>query len=132
MSKDESEKAGAGSEQQPRTIEDEKWRKWSQLLARVWTDEKLKGRLMETPATVLREYGVEVPAGMQVRVVENTNDVFHLILPAKPEADVTELTSSQLRSVAGGLLADSQDCMVFEVEVSHPKSQCYSTCVMSR
>jgi nitrile hydratase alpha subunit len=75
--------------------------KWSQLVAQAWADEKLKQRLLEKPAAVLQQHGIEVPAGVEVRVVEPTDKVLYFVLPPKP-ADVTELTSSQLSGIAGG------------------------------
>jgi len=80
----------------------ENWEQWSQLVAQVWADEKLKQRLLENPASVLQEHGIEVPAGVEVRVVENTEKVSYLTLPAKPAGHVTELTSGQMSSVVGG------------------------------
>lgn len=67
-------------------------KKWSQLVAQVWADEKLKRRLMDNPATVLKEHGMEVPKGVEIRVVENTDKVYYLPLPPKPAGEVTELT----------------------------------------
>ena len=83
----------------------ENWKKWSQLVAQAWADEKLKRRLLDKPAAVLREHGIEVPAGVEVRVVEPTEKLLYFLLPPKP-ADVTELTSSQLTGVAGGVKCD--------------------------
>src|SRR5439155_17381599 len=68
----------------------ENWKKWSQLVAQAWADEKLKQRLMDNPAEVLQGYGIEVPAGVEVRVVESTDKVSCLTLPRKPVGDVTE------------------------------------------
>jgi len=61
----------------------ETWRRWSDLVARVWADQKLKQRLMDNPAAVLGDHGIEVPTGVEIRVVENTDKVSYLILPAQ-------------------------------------------------
>jgi hypothetical protein len=45
---------------------------------------------------VLREAGLAVPAGQQVRVVENTDQVLHVVLPEKPR----DLSDEQLANVA--------------------------------
>ena len=37
--------------------------KWSRLVAQVWTDRKLKERLIDNPSVVLREHGIEPPSG---------------------------------------------------------------------
>ena len=79
----------------------ENWKKWSRLVVQAWGDDKLKQRLIANPAAVLQEHGIEV-SGREVRVVENTEKVSYLVLPAKPVGDVTELTSGQLTAVAGG------------------------------
>ena len=87
---------------QPLTADQqENWKKWSQLVAQLWADEKLKRRLLDKPAAVLQEHGIEVPAGVEVRVVEPTDKLLYFVLPPKP-ANVSELTSSQLTGVAAG------------------------------
>ena len=78
---------------------------WARLVAQVWADDRLKQRLLTSPAAVLKEFGATIPEGMEVRVVENTERVVHLTLPAKPLGDVTELTGSQLDNVVGGVTA---------------------------
>lgn len=86
---------------QPLTADQqENWKKWSKLVVQVWADEKLKQRLLENPAALLQEHGIAVPAGMEVRVVENTDKVSYLILP--PKLSDSELTSSQLQGIVGG------------------------------
>ena len=77
----------------------EQARKWGQVVARAWRDEAVKQRLLSDPAGVLREEGIEVPAGQQVRLVENTDQVMHLVLPQQPR----DLSDEQLDQVAGGL-----------------------------
>lgn len=80
----------------------ERAKKWSQVVAQAWADEKFKKRLLTDPAAVLKEHGLEVPAGLDVRVVENTDKVYHLTLPARPAGEVTELTGRQMKAVMGG------------------------------
>jgi hypothetical protein len=79
--------------------------KWSQLTALAWTDDKLKQRLIAKPAAVLQEHGISIPQGVEVRVLENTDKIYHLVLQAKPAGDVSELSSSQMAAVAGGVPA---------------------------
>lgn len=62
-------------------------------------DEGFKQRLLADPAAVLKEEGVETPPGIEVRVVANTEKVFHFVLPAKPSR---ELSDESLDSVSGG------------------------------
>ncbi len=58
--------------------------KYEDLLRKAWTDAEFKARLMATPEIVLREEGWDFPAGMRIRVVENTNDVHYLVIPPSP------------------------------------------------
>jgi hypothetical protein len=74
---------------------------WAQAVARAWSDEGFKKRLLTQPAAALKEVGVEVPAGLQLKVLENTDNLVHLILPPRPGPG--ELTDDQLAKVSGGL-----------------------------
>jgi Nitrile hydratase, alpha chain len=80
-------------------IAQENMKKWAQLVARAWTDDKLKQRLLNAPEAVLREHGLDVPAGVEMRVVENTPEVTYLTLPLKPALEVTDF--NQLVGIAG-------------------------------
>ena len=66
-------------------------------IARAWTDADYKARLINDPHAALAETGVEVPAGITVKVVENTSDTQHL---APPEAG--EVSVDELEKIAGG------------------------------
>ena len=90
----------------------------AQLFAACWKDEALKARFMADPKAVLAEYGMSVPEGMNVKVVENSDSHVHITLPAPPEGHV-DLSDHELRDVAGGTaappswcctLADSKQC----------------------
>ena len=69
------------------------------LFAACWKDEALKARFMADPKAVLAEYGMEVPDGTDVKVVENADDCVHITLPAKPSGD---LSDEELSNAAGG------------------------------
>lgn len=71
----------------------------SQLVAKAWADETFKQRLLADPVAVLKAEGLELPAGLTVKVLENTDKVFHLVLPPKP----TELSDDSLDRVSGGI-----------------------------
>jgi hypothetical protein len=79
-------------------------KQWGQLVARTWSDEAFKQRLLAEPAAALAEQGIAVPPDVEVRVHENTAAVFHLTLPPKPSE---ELSDEQLDAVAGGDTAGS-------------------------
>lgn len=71
------------------------------LFAACWKDEALKQRFMSEPRAVLAEYGMAVPDGMNVNVVENADQCVHITLPMPP-ADHQDLSDEELRDVAGG------------------------------
>ena len=56
----------------------------SLLIANCWSDEDLKQRLLADPEATLKLKGVEIPAGLSVKVLENTKNLYHLVIPLKP------------------------------------------------
>ena len=73
----------------------------AQLFAACWKDETLKARFMSDPKAVLKEHGLDVPDGMDVKVVENADDCVHITLPVPP-AGVDGLSNDELDKAAGG------------------------------
>ena len=51
------------------------------------------------PLPRCRPRACSVPAGKQIRIIEDTDDTVHVILPAKP----TELSDEDLDAAAGGV-----------------------------
>ena len=75
----------------------------AQLFAACWKDEALKARFMADPKAVLKEHGLDVPDGMEVNVVENTDNTVHITLPAPPSGH-QDLSDDVLSDAAGGAL----------------------------
>ena len=81
------------------------------LFAACWKDEALKQRFMADPKAVLAEYGMDVPDGMDVNIVENTDNTVHITMPAPPSGGM-DLSDDELSNAAGGInacLADNTD-----------------------
>ncbi len=75
----------------------------NQVMQKAWSDAAFKQQLIETPREALAALGVELPAhlaGVNLKVVENTADILHLVLPAPPPEG--ELSDDELDGVAGG------------------------------
>ena len=54
--------------------------------------------LLADPAATLAAEGAPVPDGLTVKAVENTYQLFHLVIPAKPG----DLSDADLDQVSGG------------------------------
>ena len=70
------------------------------IIAKAWRDPVFKAELIANPAAALKAEGIDVPAGMAVTVVENTDKQFHLVLPPVPS---DALSDKELDAVAGGV-----------------------------
>ena len=75
---------------------------WGKVVAKAWSDELFKKRLLADPKTVLKEHGIEVPETTTVKVVEDSDTSVTLILPPPP---AEELTEDELKQVAAGRAA---------------------------
>jgi len=69
------------------------------IIARCWADAAFKSRLLADPMGVLQAEGMPVPPGVQLKVVEDTAQCMHWILPARP----ADLSDDVLAQVAGGV-----------------------------
>ena len=96
----------------------EQGKKMGHVIVKAWTDEAFKKRLLKNAMQVLKEEGVEVPKGMEVRAVENTEKVFHLVVPQKPRPQ--ELTEEEIRiSDRWTNMADHPTCDLFGRRVDY-------------
>jgi hypothetical protein len=73
---------------------------FGKIIAKAWRDPAFKAELIANPAAALKAEGIDVPAGMTVTVLENTDELFHLVLPPVPS---DELSDEALDAVAGGV-----------------------------
>jgi len=95
------------------TVRQVSWEKlWGQLVAKAWSDEELKQRLIDDPATVLQEHDIEVPYDVELKVVEDTDRVRHLVLPACPSEELADedLTCSAGYDSFSGICFSGGDC----------------------
>ena len=82
--------------------QEERSRQMQQIIAKCWSDEAFKEKLVADPRATLAADGVEIPEGVKINVLSNTADTFHLVIPAMP--DDTELSDEELDGVAGGIM----------------------------
>jgi hypothetical protein len=76
--------------------------KLAELFAACWKDEALKARFMSEPKAVLAEHGLDVPANIDVNVVENSDNTIHITMPAAPDGH-QDLSDEELTAAAGGI-----------------------------
>ena len=79
--------------------------KLAELFAACWKDEALKARFMTDPKAVMAEHGIDVPANMNVNVVENSDNTVHITMPMAPDGH-EELSMEELSQAAGGFTSD--------------------------
>jgi hypothetical protein len=87
-------------EDQAKKMMKEQAKKMGGLIAKCWSDDNFKRKLLADPAATLKAEGIdiELPTGMTLKAIEDTDKVYHLIVPAKP----SELSEEDLDMVAGG------------------------------
>jgi hypothetical protein len=83
--------------------------KMNTLIAACWKDDALKQRFLSDPHAVLADHGMDVPEGMNVNVVENTDNTVHVTLPAAPDAP-GDLSDDELANAAGGHATLKHNC----------------------
>lgn len=86
----------------------ERSKKMGELISRAWSDEAFKAQLLSNTTATLKENGIAVPEGVTVKAVENTDKVFHLVIPPKPRP--VELSDEDLGKVAGGTWDVCSEC----------------------
>jgi hypothetical protein len=75
-------------------------KKLSQLASRASTDQNFKQKLVNDPAPLLRENGIEIPGGTEPRVVADKESISFEFVPQQSSS--AELAESALSAVAGG------------------------------
>ena len=72
------------------------------VVAKAWKDEKFRKELITNPKSVIsKEFGVNLPDNVNVKVVEEDAKNLYMILPMNPKIE-GELSDEQLEAVAGG------------------------------
>ncbi len=79
----------------------------AKVIARAWRDPAYKAKLLSDPHAALAEAGVEVSAETKLNVLEDTDDITHLVLPAAPNK-TSALSNDELEKIAGGDMIDPE------------------------
>ena len=70
------------------------------IIAMAWRDPKFKARLLSNTKAALKRLGFALRPGMSLTVVEDTDSLVHLVLPAKPAGELP-------KAVLDGMAADA-------------------------
>lgn len=81
-------------------------KQYQQIIAKCWADESFKQQLMADPATTLKQEGINIPHEVTVNVCENTEGVFHFVIPARPDV----LDDDSLDELSGGWCCSPEIC----------------------
>ena len=64
-------------------VREEQSKKFAKLIAKAWSDEAFKERLLTDSRAVLEAEGISVPPGVDIKVVEQTDTQFFMVIPPK-------------------------------------------------
>jgi nitrile hydratase subunit alpha len=72
-----------------------------------------RSRVVREPRTVLREFGLELPESIEIRVWDSNSDVRYMVLPARPEG-TEQMSEAELASLV------TRDSMIGVAKVKAP------------
>lgn len=75
-------------------------RAYAEATRKAWSDPAFRAKLLANPRATLLAEGVQVPADVTIKVFENTGDLIHLVLPARPSDALSE---EALAAISAGL-----------------------------
>ena len=82
----------------------------AQLIERATRDPEFRRELIEDPRAVIqREFGIDVPDRVDIRVVEESPTTSYLVLPSPAPEAGQELSDEELEAVAGGWASPNDD-----------------------
>jgi len=84
----------------------------ARLIARAWHDPDFKRQLLANPkAAIEQEFGIELPADLEVTAVEDTPDHLHLVVPVNRTGLTEErLGTDEAVAHCGGGACQSCNC----------------------
>ncbi|MBZ5618239.1 MAG: NHLP leader peptide family RiPP precursor [Acidobacteriia bacterium] len=59
------------------------------VIAKSWTDDGYKQKLLADPQSVLAQEGITIPAGVNLKVIDQQPNDMHLFLPPRPQGDIS-------------------------------------------
>ena len=78
----------------------------AKIIARAWKDENFRKKLLKNPKEVFKEYGFEIPANGEMKVLSEDPTHFYFVLPNTPVKH-QEMSHEELER-----LAAADDCFL--------------------
>jgi hypothetical protein len=72
---------------------------WGKIIKKAWTDEAFKQRLLSHPHDVIKEYKIEIPPNVNIKIVEAPLNTKLILLPPKQKEEIQE---EELDKISGG------------------------------
>ena len=92
---------------------------YGKVVAQAWRDPGYRAELIADPRRVLEQAGLGLPPDVTVKIVENTDKLFHLVLPSPLEQNVA-LTDEQIEKIAAGSSCAGGTCVGGKGNHLHP------------
>jgi len=83
----------------------------AKIIAHAWKDASFKKKLLSHPEEALREFHVDLPKNCHVKVYEEKENEWTLVLPTAP-TDLKKLSESELLQFAGGDNTSDVNCCI--------------------
>ncbi len=88
---------------------EERLKTYGRIVAKAWSDEGFKQRLLADPKATLQAEGLPFPEDAEVQVVETNDRLFYFPLPSKPAG----LSIEELSGMVGGFGVGAKPCAIF-------------------
>ena len=69
-----------------------------EIIAKSWSDPDFKQQLIDNPTETLKQQGLELPEGKNIKVLADDEQTRHLVIPNPPK----DLNDEELDKAAGG------------------------------
>ena len=79
--------------------------KLQEVIAKSWSDPAFKQQLIDSPTDVLKQQGIDLPEGKEIKVLVDDEHTQNLVIPQKPD----QLSDEDLSNTAGGICC-TQGC----------------------
>jgi len=74
---------------------------YAEIISKALKDEDFKKKLKKKPEeTIKKDFGIEIPAGVKIKVIEDSDVLRHLVIPSIIEDEARELSDAELETVA--------------------------------